>query len=130
MLRNVRMNSYHIIFLSRYDITLHSQVTSSQFNFKYGLAPYPVSHRTGLAMVTMKTVLLILLTSSVSTFEITGVHQSQTNLEPGETVSLACRASSDWEFCSWTLQGQAGRHCSLEWKRAKVTLHSQALQIF
>ena len=71
-------------------------------------------------MITFNSVLLILLAGSVSSFEITGVSQSSRNVSPGESVRLICTGSKDWEFCTWSHQdGEV--HCSLEWKRSKVT---------
>ena len=71
-------------------------------------------------MITFNSVLLILLTGSVSSFEITGVSQSSMNVSPGESVRLICTVSRAWEFCTWSLQEGEAR-CSLEWKRSKVT---------
>ena len=66
---------------------------------------------------------LSLLSTSVSSFEITRVEQTEQNVEPGGSTRLVCRSSQDWEFCQWSLRypdDQISQHCSLEWKLFKV----------
>ena len=71
---------------------------------------------------TINTVLLILLTSSVKSFEITGVYQSVLTVEPGQGVSVRCTSSEDWEYCVWSQTARTSKLCTLEWKRALVSL--------
>ena len=38
--------------------------------------------------------------------------------QPGDTVTLVCRADSYWEYCSWS---HKQRKCDLEWKYSLVS---------
>lgn len=61
-----------------------------------------------------KQVFSLLLSLGLSDgFKIVSTSQTEKVHQPGDTVTLSCRADSYWEYCSWS---HKQRKCDLEWK--------------
>lgn len=56
---------------------------------------------------------LLLILGLSDGFKIVSTSQTEKVHQPGDTVTLACRADSYWEYCSWS---HKQRKCDLEWK--------------
>jgi len=64
-----------------------------------------------------KQVFSLLLSLGLSDgFKIVSTSQTEKVHQPGDTVTLVCRADSYWEYCSWS---HKQRKCDLEWKYSK-----------